>query len=161
MEIKQGVTFYGFYEIEHYRNGVLIEREVTKNKVVNTGLAEIVKLIGTGLSGGTAFGYLALGTNNTAVQATDTTLGAETSATGLARAAATVTQETTTVAGDTLKLYKQFISAHAGTVGVYEVGVFNASSSGDMASRSVLSSVKNIENTDELKVTYNLVLVSA
>ncbi|MGE4413637.1 MAG: hypothetical protein AB7E45_08145, partial [Candidatus Caldatribacteriota bacterium] len=78
------------------KTGEVIEEEFD-NLVVNVGKAEVAKLIGAGL-GGTAFGYIAIGTGTTAEAATDTAMGVE-----LKRKAATVTSVTTNITNDTAR----------------------------------------------------------
>jgi len=155
MNFSGNLKFEGIYTIDvKDKNGKRKYYEVIKNLIVNTGLAEIAGLIGsTGLP--TAFTYLAVGSGSTAAAATDTTLETELTDGGLERAAATVTRTTTTATNDTLQLVKAFTVT--GTKTVREVGVFNASSSGDMMSRSVLTSDKNLESGDTLTLTYKLI----
>ena len=81
-----------------------------KNIITNAGLAELSNLAGN-VSSPTAFTYLAVGTDNTAAAATDTTLGAEITDTGLARASATVSRTTTTATNDTLRLVYEWTAA--------------------------------------------------
>lgn len=104
----------------------------------------------SGLAGGvdaqTAFSYLALGTGDTAFAAANTTLGTEITVgtdSGLVRAAATVSRVTTTQTNDTVQFAKTFTAA--ATTTVKEVGVFNASSSGVMLSRIVLTTPRALE----------------
>jgi hypothetical protein len=75
----------------------------------------------------------------------------------LGRAAATVTRTTTTVANDTLQLAKTFTYSGSSLVAIKEYGVFNASSSGVLLSRTVGANAKNLEESGEtLVLTYKL-----
>lgn len=65
-----------------------------------------------------------------AFDATTNALASEATESGVARAAATVTNETTTIAGDSCQWYKSF--AVGATVGLTGAGVMSASGSGDM-----------------------------
>jgi hypothetical protein len=65
-----------------------------------------------------------------AFDASTNALASEATESGVARAAATVTQETTTVTGDSVQWYKSF--AVNATVALTGAGVFSASGSGDM-----------------------------
>ena len=98
-----------------------------------------------------AFTYLAVGTGTVAAAAGDTTLGTETTTSGLARAAATCTRVTTTVADDTAQLDKTW--SVTGSVAVTEAGALNAGAAGTLLGRQVFSAV-NVANGDSLQVTY-------
>lgn len=122
------------------------------NLIVNAGLAVVSGLVGN-VGSEVAFTYLAVGSDNTAAAATQTALQAEISINGLSRAAATVTQETTTVTDDTLQLYKEFSATGSSTV--QEVGIFNDGSAGSMLARAVVTST-SVVNGDKLQVTYKI-----
>lgn len=127
--------------------------DIGTNVITNTWLAELANLSGNE-SSPVAFTYLANGSGNTAADATDTALWTENTTNGSARAAATVTRETTTVTNDTLQLVKSW--SLSGAVTVEEVGVFNAASSGIMLARQVTSS-KTFGNGDTYQVTYQII----
>lgn len=114
----------------------------------NSALAAITTKLGTTF-------WIAVGTGTAAFAATDTTLGTEIADSGLARAAATVTQQTTTVANDTLQYAKTFTAS--GSKAVSEAGVLDAASAGNMYGRTVLSSVRNVVSGDTLSVTYKTI----
>lgn len=122
------------------------------NITTNAGKAAIAGLIGnTGAV--TAFGYLAVGTSSTAVAATDTTLGAEITDTGLARAASTNSRTTTSVTNDTLSMTYTWTASGSKTV--KEIGYFNASSGGTMGGHS-LTGDRILTNGDQLVGTYTV-----
>lgn len=120
-----------------------------KNIITNAGKAQVALLIGD--ASATPFTYLALGTSSAAVGASQTTLSAEITDSGLQRAAGTVSRTTTTVTNDTYTVTKTFTATGSKTV--EEVGVFNASSSGTMLSRA-LTGTKSLTNGEQLTVTY-------
>lgn len=123
-----------------------------KNLTTNDGKAAFAGLAGnTGAI--TAFGWLALGTSNTAVVASQTALSAEITDTGLQRASATVSRTTTSVTNDTLTFTKTFTAT--GTKVIEEVGYFNAASSGTMGGRA-LTTTKTVNNTEQIQVIYNV-----
>jgi len=122
------------------------------NLVVNAGLAGVASVI-NGDGSEAAFTYLAVGTDDTAAAAGNTTLGTEITDSGLERASATASRVTTTVTNDTAQLLKAF--SVTGTKAVAEVGVLNASSTGTMLSRTVITT-KNVENGDTLTITYKI-----
>jgi len=136
-----------------YLTGHYTKNYVSPNTVVNTGLAELAKLsIDTGTP--TAFSYIATGTDNTAVTASDTSLGAEIIDSGLSRAQGTKSTVTTNVTDDTAQLVKSFNVT--GTKAIKELGVFNAASTGTMLSRAVITT-KNVENGDTIQFTFQLI----
>lgn len=134
---------------------VKVDCDYGTNIITNAGKAAEAGLIGN-TGGVSPFTYLALGTSNTAVAATDTTLGAEITDTGLARASATVSRITTSVANDTLQLTYTWTASGVKTI--QETGVFNASSSGVMLGRKVLSPSITTANTDLVIITYTVQL---
>lgn len=142
---------------EVVRDGKTILKQVSENLTPNTGLAAFIKRMGG--DGSTAgFTYLALGTGTTAAAAGDTALKAEITDSGLARAAATVSYETTTTTGDTLQLHKSFTATDSKNVS--EIGVLNASSNGVLGGRVVKTAVP-LEANDVYNVTYQIVLARA
>lgn len=145
------IKLKGTYRLVHKRNGKVLSDETVNNLIVNAGRAQLALLAG---QSGSLFTYIAVGTSNTAVAVTDTTLTAEIVASGLSRATGTVSRITTTVANDTYQVTKIFTAT--GAVSVEEIGVLNASSAGTMLSHA-LSGTKTLANTDTLAVTYTLV----
>jgi hypothetical protein len=121
--------------------------------ITNAALAEVSGLVGnTGSK--TAFTYLANGSGDTAFAASQTALVTENTANGSARAAATVSQTTTTQTNDTLKLLKQWTAT--GAVTIKEAGSFNAASAGTMLHRKVLDSTVTLANTDTYTYTVSI-----
>jgi len=122
-----------------------------KNIVTNVGLACIIRLISAGLTE-EKFGYLAIGTGTTTESATDTALQAE-----IKRKSATITQETTSITGDTAKFEATFSSADglSGSHNVSETGIFNASTAGSLLARKTFSAVPiNWDAGDTLTIRY-------
>lgn len=154
---KEGLHIGGWFHIEHRRKGKLLSSEIVPNSLMNVFPAVASGLLGnTGAQ--TAFGWIALGTSNTAVAASQTTLVAETVVSGLARASATVSRTTVTQTNDTLSLSKTFTAAGSATI--EEVGVFNASSSGVMACRALTTS-KQLLSGDTIAITYTIQITIA
>lgn len=123
-----------------------------KNSTMNAALAVFSGLAGnTGSQ--TAFGYLAVGTSSTAVAASQTTLQAEITDSGLARAAATASRVTTTQTNDTLQLVKTWTASGSKTI--EEIGYFNAASNGVMGGRA-LTGTKSVVNGETLTGTYQI-----
>lgn len=121
------------------------------NGITNAGKAQLALLAGDATA--VPFTYLEVGTSATAFGASQTTLVAEITDTGLARVAATVTRVTTTVTNDTLQLTGNWSVTGAKTV--EEVGMFNASSSGTMLGRA-LTGTKVLANLDVYTIIYQV-----
>jgi len=122
-----------------------------KNIITNAGLAAIIRLVFSGLTE-TKFGYLAIGTGTTAEAATDTALVAE-----IKRKAATISQITTSVTGDTALVSATFSKADGltGTSNVSEAGIFNAATGGILLARKTFAAVPlNWDAGDSITINY-------
>jgi len=123
--------------IEVYLNGKLVDKLgdlygcKEGDLIVDNGIAGITAVLG-GLD--SAFTYMAIGTDDTSPQSTDTTLGNETH-----REQATISRETTTKTNDTLVFTRTF-SGYTGQETIKECGIFNASSGGYMLCRILTGS---------------------
>lgn len=123
------------------------------NLGTNVRLAVFSGLVGnTGSQ--TAFGYMAVGTSNTAVSAGHTALQAEITDSGLARAASTNSRSTTTQANDTLNMLKTWTVS--GTKTVEEIGFFNDPTAGIMGGRC-LTGTKAFVSGDTYAATYKVI----
>lgn len=122
--------------------------------IPNAGLAEMSNLW-SGESSPLKMTHIAVGTGDTAFAAADTTLETEITDSGLARVAATVTRETTNVTDDTTQLVTTFTVT--GTKTIKEVGILNASSTGDLGGRTVLETPKDVVNGSSYTVTYKFI----
>jgi len=154
MENKEKNTSTGRYKLDCFNadGSLKWSTDWIKNTITNTGKAEEANLV-SGL-GGSAFTYLAVGTDDTAADATQTALGAETTTDGLERAAATVTRVTTNVTNDTINLTKTWTATW--TVVVEEIGVFNDNTTGIMLGRQV-TGTKTINDGESLQGTYQII----
>ena len=116
----------------------------------NAGFTELAKL-GAG-EAADAWTHIELGTG-TGQGASDTALAAAITDSGLERAAATMTTETTTVTDDTIQAYKVFTAT--GTKTVAEAGVFNhaTTGNGDMLMVGDLSPAAAMVSGDTLTLT--------
>lgn len=151
MKLKGGV----FKLTLRDKDGNVLEEREAHNKMTNASLAVLTGLIGnTGAQ--TAFGYLALGTDNTAAAASQTALVSEIVTNGLSRAATTNSRTTTAQTNDTLVFTKTFTVSGASTI--QEIGIFNDSSTGTMLCRAVVSSLTTVSGTS-LQCTYTLQMV--
>jgi hypothetical protein len=150
--MKDTLKIQGRIRLDIIRNGKLIKGKWIKNVITNIGKASVAGLVGnTGTI--TAFTYLAVGTSNTATNASQTALIAEITDTNLARVAATVSRTTTTTTNDTLQFVYTWTSS--GTKAVEEIGVFNDPTTGTMLCRA-LTSTKSLTNGDQLLATYQI-----
>lgn len=149
--VSDRISFSDELTIEQFRNGKLIHKQVIKGRCpTNVGFALVAALVGD-VGSPAAVTYLALGTGSTGEVAANTALEAETTTAGLARAAATVTRVTTTVANDTLQLLKEWTAT--GVILLREIGAFNASSNGILLARKTYALITTA-NTDHVKMTY-------
>lgn len=134
------------------KNGHLKDVRIVKNLITSAGKAGAAsRLNGSGSEA--AFTYLAVGTGTTAAAAGNTTLETEITDSGLARANATASRVTTTVANDSARLV--YTWSVSGTKAVTEVGILNASSGGVLLCRQVFSAV-NVTSGDSLIGTYTV-----
>ena len=125
---------------------------LAKNLITNTGMAGLASRVG-GAGSEAAFDYLELGTDSTAVAATQTALITAITTGGGARAQGTVSRVTTDVTNDTARL--EYTWTFSAGFTIEEIGVFNAASAGTMLSR-VLSGTITVVSGDNLQVTHDL-----
>lgn len=123
--------------------GEIIVDRLEKNLVVNVGKSFIASRMAGNASD--VMGWMAVGTDNTAPSATDTTLNTE-----LARVATTVSGGTPS--GNTVQFVGVY-PAGVATGALTEAGIFNASSAGTMLSRTTYS-VINKGASDEMTITW-------
>jgi len=83
-----------------------------------------------------------------------TALGSESTTNGGSRGAATVTNQTTTLTGDTERWVKTF--TFSGSLALTEEGIFDNNSSGGTMLASQTFSAVNVVDTDTLQVTHNV-----
>lgn len=133
-------------------SGIWTRQAIAENLVTTRGKQIVAERIG-GTGSQAAIGYIAVGTGTTAAAAGNTALETEITDSGLARAAATVSNVTTTTTNDTEQFVKTFTVT--GTKAVTEEGLFDASSSGNMLARQVFSAV-NVVNGDSLQITHKI-----
>lgn len=141
----------GFGKWEHRDAcGALLDSGEFTNVMTSAGMAVRSSLLyGTG----TAFTYMAVGTSATTPVAGDTALGGEISTNGLARAAATTSQVTTTSTNDTSQWAKTWTATGASTV--QEVGIFNAAAAGTLMCHALIGPITT-SNGSQLTVTYKV-----
>ena len=120
--------------------------------VVNAGRAILTNRI---IGSGTEPKYVAIGTGTTAVALTDTTLGGEVET----RATGTSSRTTTSTTNDTYQVVGTVTATASRTIG--EVGIFDASSSGNLFVRGVLASTVSLASGDTLTVTATVQVTSS
>jgi len=153
-KIKENLKMKGLISIEvKDKKGKLKEKRDVTNTITNVSLAEVTGLMGN-VGSKTAFTYLAVGTGTDAAAAGDTTLQTEITDSGLARSAATVSQETTTQTDDTLQLLKAWTAS--GSKAVTECGILNAGSTGTLLGHQVFAAL-NVISGDVITLTYQVV----
>lgn len=153
-EIKEQQGTKGIFRLEVINpDGNRFDTGWKENLGMTLRLAVIAGLYG-GTGAQTAFSYLAVGTDATAVSAGQTTLVAEIVDTGLARAAATMSRVTTTTTNDTTQFTYTWTASGAKTI--QEIGYFNAASSGVMGGRALTGAIITI-NGSQLIATYKVI----
>lgn len=158
VEWTEGTKIGGYFEWTVFdKDGNIKTSGESENLVVTAGIGAITGLMLSDV-GGTAFDYLEVGTDATAAAANQTALLAAITDSGLARAAGTGTQTTTTVTNDTAQITYTWSSITA-TKAIKEVGVFNAASEGTMLARSVINVTVN--SGDSLQLTYKTKLAAS
>ena len=131
-------------EVKDKDGNVKDSREL-KNLVVTAGLGYIASRMKEATA--TAMSHMAIGTDNTAAAAGDTTLGTE-----AARQALT----STTVSSNTVEYVASF-AAGTGTGAITEAGVLNNSSGGTLLCRTVFS-VVNKGASDSMTITWTITI---
>lgn len=140
-----GFDLQGIFFLGHWTDKLIF-----KNLIPTAGKAGMASRC-NGSGGEAAFTYLAVGTGSTGPAAGNTTLEAEISDSGLARASASVSRVTTTVTNDTAQLDKTW--SVTGTKAVTEAGALNDASTGTLLGRQTFS-VINVINGDSLQIIY-------
>ncbi|MEY4371423.1 MAG: hypothetical protein RL219_192 [Actinomycetota bacterium] len=120
--------------------------------VVNGGRAIITNRI---IGSGTEPKYIGIGTGTTAVALTDTVLGGEVES----RATGTSSRTTTTSTNDTYQVVGTITATGSRTIG--EVGLFDASSSGNLFVRGVLASTVSLASGDSITATVTVQVTSS
>ena len=132
------------FEVKDKDGNVKDSREL-KNLVVTAGLGYIASRMKEATA--TAMSHMAIGTDNTAAAAGDTTLGTE-----AARQALT----STTVSSNTVEYVASF-AAGTGTGAITEAGVLNGASGGTLLCRTVFS-VVNKGASDSMTITWTITI---
>ncbi len=133
--------------IKLFHSNGSVEEEVVHNGVTQSGIQEVIKLIGA-IGTTEAFKYMQIGSGTTAFSSTQTALVSEIEST-----TATVSIGTTSFSGDTLVLVGTF--GFSTTYSVTESGVFNAATGGVMLARTTFG-VKNVAKGDTLQFTWRI-----
>lgn len=130
--------------LQLFRDGELLDVRLTPNLVVDTGRAFVIDRVQA--ASPAVCDYQAVGTNNTAANAADTTLNTEIGT----RVQGTLSQPT----AYTDRLVSTFAAAN-GTGALVETGRLNASSSGTLYTRLVFA-VINKGASDSLQITHDV-----
>lgn len=133
-------------------NGRLKQERIISNLVVNVGLYHIADQLSD--QGNDAMSHMAVGTDNTAAAAGNTTLGSE-----AARVALDSTTQGTGAEADEVTYVATF-AAGTGTGALVEAGILNAAEAGVLLCRSVFS-VINKGASDSLGITWVLTISPA
>ena len=144
---KEKTTLQGRFRIACLRDGEVIAEIDTANTIMNAGIKEVSGLMLVDI-GGDAFDWIAVGTDSTAPDATQSALIAE-----KYRVASTGTQETTAVTDDTAQLSTSM--SMTASQSIQEAGIFNSASTGDMLARATFSAI-SVNSGDTLNVGYSV-----
>ncbi|MHA1308889.1 MAG: hypothetical protein ACTSQN_16550 [Candidatus Heimdallarchaeota archaeon] len=144
MENKVGLK--GTFHVAVLSDGKEKYHQIVPNTIMNAGKAVVSGLMLADV-GEDAFDHIAIGTDNTAPDATQSALIAE-----VYRVAGTGSQETTTVTDDTARLTASV--SITSSVSIQEAGVFNSDSAGDMLARSTFSAV-SVNDGDTINIGYD------
>jgi len=140
--MKEAMEIRGKLTIQLIRDGKVIDERKVTNVIATTGKSLVATLVS---GSGTAFSHMAIGTDSTAEDASDTALGTE---------AGRVTLTSKDVSSNTVQYIGDF-PAGTGTGSIVEAGVFNASSAGTMLNHTTFSTV-NKTASDALKITWDV-----
>lgn len=121
--------------------------------ITQSGVAEMANQ-GIDDSSPDYWAYLAIGTGTTAFANTQTALVTQSGS----RVAATCTRITTTYANDTMRFTATFDITSSITI--TEVGVFNATTGGDMLARTVLTTPKAVTSGQVYALIYDIPLTA-
>jgi hypothetical protein len=136
--------------IRDSENNIKDSREI-HNLVVNNGKAFIAQsILKTTTNTPAAMTHIGVGTGTTAAAIADAALITEIGT----RAAVTPTNVTTTVTNDSAQYVATFAAGNA-TGAITEAGIFNASTAGTMACRTVFSVVNKGAN-DSMTITWKI-----
>lgn len=150
----QGLSFEGRWTVQVIGpDGVVKEQREKKNLIVSAGLNWIREFLLDSVTPTAAarMGWIAIGSDATAVSAANTALGTE-----LARGAVA----NYTAGGTGVASIDYTFGAGTGTGAISEAGTFNASSAGTMLNRVVFATVTK-GASDSLKVTFTLTIANA
>lgn len=149
--INDDVTAKGYVQFTLTDEHDNIKQQEEHNLVVAGGLAFITeRMVGNTPA---VISHMALGTNNTAASSANTALGAEVGRVSLA----STTRVTTNVTNDSVQ-YAASFGPGVATGAITEAGLFNASSGGTLAARTVFA-VINKGTLDTLAITWKIVIV--
>lgn len=134
------------FVIEHWRNGVLLDREVKAHDlVVNSGLNLLCDVVGDLGGQEAALGWTAIGTDGTAPAAAQTALLAE-----VMRVSNSYSKD-----GPVGEASLDAVFNIVATYALLECGLLNAAAAGIMYCRDIYT-VKNVESGDTVNVNYTI-----
>jgi len=148
MQLQEGIRVNGYFWFRVYdMKGKLKEELYVSNSMTTTGLASIAAMLVADV-GLTGYDYIAVGTGITGWSAANVAMESE-----VGRVATTGSVTTTTGALDTAQFVAQ--TTFGASFAITEVGVLNASSSGNLLCRQTFAAI-NVVSGDSLQVTYKV-----
>lgn len=150
--MKEGLKLKGIWTLKTVdkKTGKILQKETVKNTIVDGGITRIRDLMFN--QGGNSFVAIAVGTDNTASQTSDTTLGTE-----VVRSVSATYSEPNSYTG---RLSYQF--SFGGSYSIVEGGLFDSEtiSGSTMLNRSIFSA-KSVSTVIDLIVTVDIILADA
>jgi hypothetical protein len=157
-DIGGSFVFHDFVTILVYHAGVLIYNHTFPNLITNAGEDVISRQTACGATSAPACGnggvYIALSTDTTAPAATDTSLTSEQTTNGLARALGTYSHTTGANTHQITHTFTYSCTTCTSTT-IAKVGMFDASTGGNMMAETLLSSTATVSaNGDQIVITW-------
>lgn len=153
--VVDSMKITGRLRVKQFRNDELVKDSGWMDNVITTaGKNALASLLNSASAGTTWVSHIGYGTSATAVNASDTTLGAEASGSGYARASVTRSNPSANVIQYVATL--QNITA---SITFQEAGLFNASTAGTLVAHQLLGAPYTLaQSADSLQITWQITI---
>ena len=147
--MKENFTLKGVWELKTVdQNGNILQKEIVKNLIVNTGKTRISQLL-NGVSS-TYFRAIAIGTGTTGAVAGNSALETE------------LTRSTATLSNGTYTAVYEHTFTFGSNYAITEAGIFDSATvSGSVMLNRTTFTAKNVSSTVKLIVTATITIASA
>lgn len=151
--MKEYIEVTGRIKWELVRNGVVVESGERDNVVTTVGKNGLASLLNSASAGTTWATHMGFGTSTTPVIASDTALGTEvaTAGTGYARVAITRSNPSANVIQ-----YQATLTGLTTPQTVQEVGLFDATTTGNLRAHQLTGAVALSTSSDSLQITWQI-----